>query len=97
MEGLAEKIENWFLERNILPNSSASKQWEKLEEELSELEQALADNNLVQIKDGIGDTVVVLTGLAMLKGTSLTECMQHAYDEIKDRTGKMVDGIYVKE
>ena len=97
MTDLIEKIENWFVDRDILPNSSVSKQWSKLEEELEELEQALADDHLIQIKDGIGDVVVVLVGLAMLKGTSLTDCLTHAYDEIKDRTGRMVDGVYVKE
>jgi NTP pyrophosphatase (non-canonical NTP hydrolase) len=49
-----------------------------------------------EIKDGIGDTVVTLILLAELHGLTLEECLQHAYDEIKGRTGRLVDGTFVK-
>ena len=49
-----------------------------------------------EIKDGIGDAVVVLQNLAEMYGFTLEECTQHAYDEIKDRKGMMLDGTYVK-
>jgi len=55
------------------------------------------DTQLTEIKDGIGDTIVTLTLLAKMHNLTLTECVQHAYDEIKDRKGKMVDGQFVKE
>ena len=47
--------------------------------------------------DGIGDCVVVLTNLAELIGTPIEECIARAYDEIKDRTGKMDNGTFKKD
>lgn len=52
---------------------------------------------LGQIKDGIGDTLVTLTLLSRMYGWTLEECMEAAYAEIKDRKGKMVNGLFVKE
>ena len=49
------------------------------------------------IKDDVGDIMVVLINMAERNGTSLEECLAVAYDDIKDRTGKMVDGIFVKD
>ena len=49
------------------------------------------------IKDDIGDMVVVLTIIAKQSGTTLQECLAHAYNDIKDRKGRMVDGVFVKE
>ena len=49
------------------------------------------------VVDGIGDCVVVLTNLARLAGTSIEECIDIAYDEIKDRTGKMNNGTFKKD
>ena len=47
--------------------------------------------------DGIGDCVVVLTNLAELLDTSIEECVERAYGEISDRTGKMENGTFVKD
>lgn len=52
---------------------------------------------LNELKDGIGDTVVTLIGVCEMYGLSLEECLQQAYDVISKRTGKMVDGKFVKE
>ena len=54
-------------------------------------------DNAKQIIDGIGDCVVVLTNLAHLAGTSIEECIDAAYNEIKDRTGKMSNGTFKKD
>lgn len=51
----------------------------------------------VEVKDGIGDQVVTLILAAELAGTTLEECLALAYAEIKGRTGKMVDGTFVKD
>jgi len=49
-------------------------------------------------KDDIGDMVVVLNNLAVMSGTTLNECLQTAYDDIKDRRGIMNPaGVFVKE
>lgn len=52
---------------------------------------------LNEIKDGIGDTIVTLIGVCEMYGFTLEECLQQAYDVISKRTGKMVDGKFVKD
>ena len=51
----------------------------------------------LKLMDGIGDCVVVLTNLAHLCDVSIEECIEAAYNEIKDRTGKMENGTYKKD
>ncbi len=69
----------------------------KLTEELGELAGAIAKSKEHEVVDAIGDCVVVLTILAAQSGITIEECISKAYDEIKDRKGKMVNGVFVKE
>ena len=69
----------------------------KLGEEFGELFEGLAKNNDELTKDAIGDIYVVLTILSQQLGFTIEECIDIAYDEIKDRRGKMIDGVFVKE
>lgn len=97
---LFDKIEQWARDRNFFADSSGvtpATQFTKTEEEIDELEAALAANDIDGIKDGIGDVIVTLVVIAKLSGLNVVECIQYAYDEIKDRKGKMVDGVFVKE
>lgn len=89
-------IEQWAVDRN-LHTADPAKQVLKLNEEIGELCAGMARGNQDAIKDGLGDAVVVLTILAMQLGTSLEECVGIAYNEIKDRKGRMVNGVFVKE
>ena len=57
----------------------------------------MAKNNASQVYDSVGDIFVVLTILSMQLGVSIEECVSYAYDEIKDRKGKLVNGVYIKE
>ena len=66
-------------------------------EEAGELAVALLKDNDKEIKDAIGDMVVVLTNLASLRGFKIEDCINHAYNEIANRTGKMVNGTFVKD
>jgi len=50
-----------------------------------------------KIKDGIGDSAVCLLNLCSMFGFSFEECLEMAYNEIKDRKGQMIDGFFVKE
>ena len=100
MNKLISQIRLWGEQRYITgPEGRATPdtQYEKLMEEVDEIRQALQAGDKNAAIDGIGDTVVVLTLLADLVGTTLEDCVQVAYDEIKDRTGKMVDGQFVKD
>lgn len=96
MEILIKKVEQWFVDRG-LDKADPTKQMLKLFEELGEVASGMARNNLEEIQDGIGDTLVVLIGLSMQLGLDITECLNVAYNEIKDRKGKLVNGVFVKE
>lgn len=93
---LTENIEQWAKDRN-LDIADPSKQTLKLGEEFGELCQGLVKSNFDQVIDSIGDMYVVLTILSMQLGVDLGYCAQVAYDEIADRKGKMINGVFVKE
>lgn len=90
------KIKQWAVDRN-LHTANPDKQMLKLFEELGELAEGMAKVRPDQIKDSIGDVYVVLTILSLQLGIDIEECIDIAYDEIKDRKGRMVDGVFVKE
>lgn len=91
-----DQIRNWAIIRG-LDESNPRDQYIKLQEETGEIAAALLKGKTDELKDGIGDAFVVLTILAMQLGTSIEECVGLAYNEIKDRKGKMVDGVFIKE
>lgn len=91
------KVEQWAEDRNLINGATSAAQYQKLLEEVGELGRALIEDDAEKVKDGIGDAVVVLTILARQCGMTLPECYAAAYEEIKDRKGKMVNGIFVKE
>lgn len=95
-EKLISQIEEWAIKRN-LHLADPSKQTLKLGEEFGELCEGLAKCNSEQVKDSIGDMFVVLTILSMQLGTSLEDCAELAYEQIKDRKGKTINGMFVKE
>lgn len=68
----------------------------RVEEEVGEVAAALARSDKDELRDGIGDVVVTLIILAQQNGMSLDECLDQAYSEISGRTGKMVNGVFVK-
>ena len=94
---LVALIQNWAWDRNLIDGSTPNAQLNKLMEEVWELAGGVCYKNNDVIKDSIGDVFVVLTIIAAQMGWSIEECVQTAYDEIKDRKGKKVDGIFVKE
>lgn len=94
---LFDKVRGWAHDRNLVEGSTPEKQFLKLSEEIGETAAALARQDQDGIKDGIGDAVVVLTILAAQRGLTIEECLAAAWDEIKDRRGRMVDGVFVKE
>lgn len=91
-----EKIRQWAIARNLQTGETA-KQMVKLMEEIGELASGMARDNINKIIDSIGDAYVVLTILAMQYGIDIEMCIDEAYETIKDRKGKLVNGIFVKE
>jgi NTP pyrophosphatase (non-canonical NTP hydrolase) len=90
-------IRLWANERGLYDKGDPKTQTLKLMEEAGEICRAVLKNNHDDVVDGIGDCVVVLTNLAELQGVSIEECIAQAYNEIKDRTGKMSNGTFKKD
>jgi len=92
-----ELIRVWADERGLYDKGDPKTQALKLVEEVGETCRAILKGNDMEAIDGIGDCVVVLTNLAELLGESIEGCIEQAYFEIKDRTGKMENGTFKKD
>ena len=92
-----DKIRLWANERGLYDKGDPKTQALKLVEEVGETCRAILKENLPETIDGIGDCVVVLTNLAELTGYSIEKCIDKAYEEIKNRTGKMSNGTFKKD
>ena len=90
-------IREWADERGLYENGDTKTQALKLVEEVGETCRAILKEDDDEIVDGIGDCVVVLVNLAQLHGVMIEYCIEAAYDEIKNRKGKMANGTYVKQ
>lgn len=90
-----ERIKQWHYDRNLIEGSDDKTQFAKLIQEAGELSDNICKGK--DIRDDIGDMMVVLINIAERNNVSLTECLEVAYGDIKDRKGRMVDGVFVKE
>ena len=90
-------IRAWAVARNLIHGSTPQAQTVKLLEEAGELAHALARGNRTAACDALGDTIVVLTILAAQLDLDIEDCIAEAWNQIKDRKGTMVGGIFVKE
>lgn len=90
-------ILQWAKDRDLIRGSTPPKQMLKLTEEVGELAAAIARNNIAEAQDAIGDTVVVLTILAAQMDLDIEDCIHMAYASIKNRKGKMIAGVFVKD
>ncbi len=89
-------IRSWAEDRGIYDKGDQKTQYVKLMEEAGEVGRAILKDDTLEIQDGIGDMVVVLTNLAELSGLTIEECIESAYDTIAKRKGKMINGTFVK-
>jgi NTP pyrophosphatase (non-canonical NTP hydrolase) len=90
-------IRQWAKDRGIYDKGNSHTQYVKLIEEAGELAKALLKKDKPEIVDAIGDMVVVLTNLAHQEGFAIESCIDSAYDVINKRTGKMINGTFVKD
>jgi len=90
-------IRMWANQRGLYDKGDTKTQTLKLMEEAGEICRAVLKDDHDQVVDGIGDCVVVLTNLAELQGVSIEQCIKAAYNEICNRTGKMVNGTFKKD
>lgn len=95
LEHLESNIVGWHRDRNLIDGSTDKDQYLKLIQEAGELSDNICKGR--DIADDIGDMIVVLINIAERNGLSLAQCMEIAWNDIKDRRGRMVDGVFIKE
>lgn len=96
MKAIVDKIVQWAIDRG-LDKAEPAKQMLKLMEETGELAAGLAKSNSEKIKDSVGDITVVLIVLCTQLGINFEDCVDLAYGEIRNRKGKLVNGVFIKE
>ena len=95
LQDTINSIIQWHYDRNLIDGSSDKDQYLKLIQEAGELSDNICKGK--DIRDDIGDMMVVLINIMERNNLTLNECLEVAYNDIKDRNGRMVDGVFVKE
>lgn len=91
-------IIRWAEARKIIPNSTPDTQLLKAMSELGELADATIKKDREGIVDGVGDVMVCLVNYCALQDINLVDCMNVAYDQIKNRKGTLMpNGVFIKE
>ena len=93
----AERVSQWARDRNIIGGTEPKDQMLKLAEEFGELSHALQKDDMNAIADAIGDCSVVLCIIAEQAGLRFEGCCEDAWHQIKDRRGRIENGVFVKE
>ena len=118
LEELEIKVIDWAEDKQIFSKATRSKQFDKTQEEVTELKEAITKIEFIygklnyprnkyltqieidahlEIMDAIGDIILTLIIQAKMNGVNIQRCLQLAYEEIKDRTGEMKNGTFVKD
>lgn len=97
MRDLVQKVLQWGADRNLIEGSTPERQFSKMMEEVGEIGIAIGKDDIDEIRDAIGDTVVTLILTGAQYDLDLGECLRAAYDVIKDRKGKLINGVFVKD
>ena len=95
IENFIKATEQWHKDRNLIEGATDKDQLAKLIQEMGELSDNICKGN--DIRDDIGDMLVVMINIMERNNITIEECLAVAYMDIKDRKGKMIDGIFVKE
>jgi hypothetical protein len=107
-EQLQKLVIKWAEDRNIFEYSNPIKQLTKTQEELDETMDALVkfidaknetekNQAFLEAIDGIGDMLVTIILLGKMINIDTVKALDTAYNVIKDRKGKMINGLFVKE
>lgn len=97
MSEFQDNVASWALARNITRGSEPRDQMLKLAEEFGELANAIQKKDREAAQDAIGDCAVVLCIIAEQLNMNFDSCLSAAWDQIKDRKGKLINGVFVKE
>lgn len=92
-----QDVLDWGHERNIINGSTSRDQYIKAVSEMGELGDALLKNNREEVEDALGDILVCLINLAEIMDMTLGQCLDKAYEQIKDRKGVMFNGCFLKD
>lgn len=92
---MIDKIKQWHRDRNLIDGSTDKDQALKLLQELGELSDSICKGG--DIRDDIGDMLVVMINICERNKVSLDDCLERAWEDIKDRTGTMKDGVFIKD
>jgi len=95
MKIIIDKVIQWHEDRNLIEGSTDKDQVLKLQQELGELSDSVCKQK--DVKDDLGDMMVIMLNIMKRNNVTMKECLETAYNNIKDRKGKMVDGIFIKE
>ena len=95
MSEYVNKIIQWHRDRNLIDGSTDKDQYLKLIQEMGELSDNICKGK--DISDDCGDIMVVLLNIIERNGLTMEQCLETAYNDIKDRKGRMIDGVFVKE
>lgn len=96
-ETIDKRVYHWARERSLFKESNPTAQYGKLVDEVTELGTALVFGDENDVIDAIGDIMVVLSIISRMHSTNLCTCYDKAYNQIKDRKGRIENGIFVKE
>lgn len=97
LKKLHTQIVQWGYDKGIIQANNPAAQWEKTQEEVSELREAIQNSDKEAVSDAIGDSIVTLLLQAEIQKINIVDCLQSVYDIISKRKGKMVNGQFVKE
>ena len=91
-------VVSWSRARQIIPNSTANAQFLKMVSEMGELADGIAKKDIALTADAVGDVLVCMINFCELAGLDMVDCLQGAYNEIKDRKGTLLpNGVFVKD
>jgi len=97
LQDLSNKVKDWAGEKNLIHRENVPKQMMKVIEELGELNSAILKDNKEGVIDGLGDVLVTVIILSNQLGYSPEYCLNMAYNEISGRTGRTVNGVFIKD
>lgn len=92
-----ENLFEWFNSKDLIKVENSAKQFMKINEELGELSSAIIKDDRDAEIDAFGDVLITLIGLSFMRDLNLVKCLDIAWNEIKDRKGKVVDGSFIRE
>ena len=96
-EEIDYKLYKWFHKKDLIHECNSAKQFMKVSEELGELSSAIIKQDREKEIDAFGDVLITLMGLSYMRNLNLGKCLEYAWNEIKDRKGKTINGSFIKE